>query len=37
MDRLLATYALEFKTGLEFQMDGLRGTIEGVIISDCSI
>ena len=31
MDRLLATYALEFKTGVDFQMDRLSGTIEGVI------
>lgn len=37
MDRLLATYALEFKTGVEFHMDGLKGTIEGVIISECKV
>jgi hypothetical protein len=37
MDRLLATYALEFKTGVEFRMDRLKGTIEGVIISECKI
>ena len=37
MDCLLATYALEFTTGVEFQMDRLQGVIEGVIISDCRI
>jgi hypothetical protein len=37
MDRLLATYAFEFKTGVEFRMDMLQGTIEGVIISLCKL
>ena len=37
MDRLFAAYALEFDTGVEFNMGGLKGIIEGVIISDCKV
>jgi len=36
MDRLFASYAFEFKTGVEFNMDRLKGSLEGVIISDCN-